>query len=526
MSATVKFRVPPEIAGPDRALASVSLNFEDYVATPEGLLDRPMLGDRMAVRTVRDAFVGRVSDVYAGLGDDYEARTLLQIALIRWTRVAMQVAWTTRMLSTVAAHRGRIAPSSRFPFISAVAGGDRPSPDPWLTLLGNGPARYAKWRWPLRLLRSTLLTQRVKPRPLPLISFDRDIVATSVSSLIDWHSEQSKMPVRFVDVENWFSPVVLSDAKGGFGLADICADAAIELAKPSELLAHWLREQFQAIERLIHVHIRRLAETKSIPRELWIGSSSSVWDRMLACECIRRGGTAVAHDHGQGGGLHTDDGIGSFLRGCCSELVTFDEDHRDWLQKTLPGLGLRTAPLPLVRALHRGNDHNRPRSSVWRGLPGRRRKALLVPMPLVAENMQLAPYPDDLASLDFAARVVGTLHSEGFEVTLKPHPTYPFPDSRWWSRCGNAAVERASFERIMKQYDCAVFCYQSTTTLRSATEAGMPSLLISQKKGNWLPEARANFEERMQVIDAAADETARLQCNFDGLRGAISEMMH
>jgi hypothetical protein len=57
-------------------------------------------------------------------------------------------------------------------------------------------------------------------------------------------------------------------------------------------------------------------------------------------------------------------------------------------------------------------------------------------------------------------------------------------------------------------------------------ETGMPLLLISQKKGNWLPEARANFEERMQVIDAAADETARLQCNFDELRCAISEMMH
>lgn len=526
MSATVKSRVPSDIAGPDRALTSVSLNFEDYVATPEGLLNRPMLGDRMAVRAVRDAFVSRASELYAGLGDDYEARTLLQIVLIRWTRLVMQVAWTTRMLSTVEAHRGRIAPSSRFPFISAVARGNRPSLDPWLTMLGNGPARYAKWRWPLRLLRSTLLTQRVKPRPLPLISFDRDIVATSVSSLIDWHAELSGTSIRFVDVEAWFSPVILSEAKSSVGLANMCADAAVELVQPSELLANWLREQFQAIERMIHVHIRRLAETKSIPRDLWIGSSSSAWDRMLACECIRRGGRAVAHDHGQGGGLHTDDGIGSFLRGCCSELVTFDEDHRAWLQKTLPGLGLRTAPLPLVRGLARSNDHNRPKSNAWRRPSGRRRRALLVPMPLVAENMQLAPYPDDLASLDFAARVVGTLHSEGFEVTLKPHPTYPFPDSQWWRCCGNAAVERAPFERIMRQYDCAVFCYQSTTTLRSAIGAGMPSLLISQKKGNWLPEARANFEERMQVVDAAADETARLQCNLDRLRCAISEMMH
>ncbi len=117
MSATVKSRVPSEIVGPDRTLTSVSLNFTDYIVTPEGLLNRPMLGDRMAVRAVRDAFVGRVSEFYAGLGDDYEARTLLQIALIRWTRLVMQVAWTTRMLSTVEVHRGRIAASSRFPFI-------------------------------------------------------------------------------------------------------------------------------------------------------------------------------------------------------------------------------------------------------------------------------------------------------------------------------------------------------------------------------------------------------------------------
>jgi hypothetical protein len=344
--------------------------------------------------------------------------------------------------------------------------------------------------------------------------------------LIDWHAELSGTPIRFVDVEAWFSPVILSEAKSSVGLANMCADAAVEIVKPSELLANWLREQFQAIERLIHVHVRRLAESKNIPLNLWIGSSSSAWDRMLACECIRRGGRAVAHDHGQGGGLHTDDGIGSFLRGCCSELITFDEDHKAWLQKTLPGLGLLTAPLPLVRGLARSNDHNRPKSNAWRKPFGGRRKALLVPMPLVAENMQLAPYPDDLASLDFAARVVGILHSEGFEVTLKPHPTYPFPDSQWWSCCGNAAVERAPFERIMRQYDCAVFCYQSTTTLRSAIEAGMPSLLISQKKGNWLPEARANFEERMQVFDAAADETARLQCNLDRLRFAISGIMH
>lgn len=493
----------------------ISLDFHSYEIGPDGIVGNPLAINRMALTQLRDEFAACISDISANPAVNDKDKAVIDIMLAHWMVMVMKLAWALRSCNA-AIHQGdQIFPSQRYPFTIAIVDGELPPDEPLIGGITQGPGRVALWRWPLRIARELLDRPTIPTRPYALVNRESDVVATSSGSLIESHAAKSPDRVFFVDLQHWFDKVDWNETERVSDVHRACAEAAVKKVDPPEKLAKWLRRQIEVTSCLMSVHLERLTRRSDIPKKLWNGTGSGVWHRALATECLRRGYQVVAHDHGTGGGRFRGS-LEYFVKGCCSELVTNAEKNKQWLEKYLPIHGLKASSVPMITCLDSTLEYDAGACITQKTQTlGNGRDVLFVPLPLVGEMVHIAPYPDDLMSLDLTARLVGFLTGKGWRVVLKPHPEFPFPSKEYWHSIHGVRIENQRFEKVFQQYDVVLFGYQNTSTVGAAEKAGYPAMILSHENSPWWPEPRSYYDKKFEVIDVSVGADARLNVDLD-----------
>ena len=227
-------------------------------------------------------------------GDD-SAVTIVDVIRFFWIGTIVSHAYNRRLAEGIVGGKLRLDCSTRYPRLwDAICNVPQSEPR-YIEMLQLGPPRYRKWRWPLRLMRQAVKRPIVRMYPWPEVGRDNEIITLNRGSLIDSFAETHKVRPRYCDPDVWFAAVSVNVVPAHRDLASKFVDAAelsvrsygIELRRET---VDWLRQQFETSAALIDCHIRRLRSSKKIPKELWVGSSSSFWPRLLAKEVMRRGG--------------------------------------------------------------------------------------------------------------------------------------------------------------------------------------------------------------------------------------------
>ncbi|HEX9780159.1 MAG TPA: hypothetical protein VGB20_02995 [bacterium] len=292
-----------------------------------------------------------------------------------------------------------------------------------------------------------------------------------------------------------------------------------------------LREYVRALtERLLEQAARDLMNVtrrweRTWPRELWTGSGGHYWVRIARAVTRAQGGSVTGFDHGgssawalhQTRTLYYMDGLWAdeFVAYTDAAASLYQRDAAEW------PLGLRP---PVVRGPAPGSRHPL-RSLIMRerarAKPDRVRTVMYVPTVFRGEkqvnNLLLL---DDMAYLDWQARLVGALCGAGFRVICKPHPEGLLKGRplRYIDQC---EFRYDAFESAWNDADAFVFDYLATTAFAHALCTRKPVVWVDHGRHPWHQDARALAARRCTIVPAAFDQNNRLQADFDRLAASL-----
>lgn len=429
-----------------------------------------------------------------------------------------------------------VANGSRF--FPTVARGEQPARPAWLGQLSAGPPPSSRlYRHMLEASWNGLVHD-----PFRRGWDDDDVVAIPGSNLLTRHARIDRRTIRCGKHTWWFDAVgdVESERTGPRDPLDACLEGIDEVfdavgAPLPGFLADYLRTLMEESIALVSVHLGRLTDEATLPRELWTASGGNLWTRMLREATRATGGTVVGHDHAYGAGFDRDHGMELIDFVACDEFVTHTRTQARNLRRYTDEQLVPSDRLPDISSLP--SIENPSRVHVPPRLATRVRSRIA---------NRLASWPDDIQSvmyvstvyqvdqsrftdalpgpvlLDWQARLFHHLRERwGLDVLMKPHPGGEGrpPDSL----LDQFDVELVSrpFEVTVHRPDAFLFDFPRTTTLGSAITVDKPVILVDFGHADWVPSARELLGRRCSIVDGRLDEENRARVDWEELRTAI-----
>ena len=506
----------------DRILRAQSVSDDEIGLWPE---------NRLSTLSLRDDLLKRFGDIRNGaLSTDETAKTIVDVIRFFWIRLILSLTYSQRMADSLSKADMDLNCEDRYPTLWALMSRSPLPDDRFLPMLASGPPRYAKWRWPLRMLRQAVKAPVVRASPWRKFGRDGDVVSLVQGALVDQLASERGLRPRYSDLDVWFDTVDVqarprhSDIAAMFMDATDQATAAYGTALRSEL-RDWLSRQFELSVVRLDEHAQLLRGLSTIPTELWIGSSSSFWPRLLAKEVMARGGKVATFDHGFGSGYFDGVDVPYSMQPFCNEFVTSAGVQAEHIQRffrahPIPGqTGVEVIALP-AKGQSKDSFSEKRRRPFATDKPVQ--TVMMLPLPLMGELFNLTPYPDDWWVQDLNRRLLLDLRAMGFKVLVKPHPEFESSELAAIALdCGADMIE-GRFEDRAHLADAVLFTHPLTTTMRYAIENRLPSVLIDFGFIPWRPAMRAHLESEVAMISGRVGRDNRLHYDENGLQ----DMLH
>ncbi|MEM1372092.1 MAG: hypothetical protein AAGG72_07685, partial [Pseudomonadota bacterium] len=426
----------------------------------------------------------------------------------QWAVLVMQLVHGMRLARYMRGQGVVLVEDPKFRFLDALLQDVIP-PSQFVNYLADPARDAALWRWPLQVGRAWLKGSPIQRRPAALVSPEKHVIATSVGSNIEAHARHSEGAVVFRPASGWFEPLsrveISKDAHSLVArlmdvLASIFRSAEVQ---PSKTALSWLRHELEQSSDAVMCQLASVRSRRDLPVVLWNGTSSDPWARVLAYAAREQGAQVIAHDHGAGVGLYAEQHHALFAQPVCTKFMVVDPGQNASVSQLFQLHAWFDTPIPTILSLS-ASSAAREEISPQTKQPmdagsSTGRSVLFVPLPNTGAEPHAVPYPDDVQALHLTARIVQDLIGAGHAVTLKPHPSYPWPRKEEWEDLG-AAVSSDRFEDIASGFDVLLFGYPTTSTLHWALGSGQPLVVMALGVEQWAPAYFGKLSEHARVL--------------------------
>lgn len=484
--------------------------------------------NRLRTFGLRDDLLNRFSALRDGtLGDDEDAKTIVDIIRFFWIRLILSLTYSQNLAQGLLEEGISLDCKKRYPTLFALMS-DGPLPDDrFLPMLASGPPRYAKWRWPIRMARRAAKNSIVRAFPWPNPGRDGEVITLIEGPLVDQLAVSRNLRPRYCNFDLWFAPTEALPGRRHGDIAEIFLTEGVKAAETYGVdlrskSRDWLRQQFKLSAARVDAHALRLQSLKIIPSELWIGSSSSYWPRLLAKEVMRRGGKVVVFDHGFGSGYFDGVDVPYSMQPFCTEFAIAGGIQADQIQNfftshAIPGMADVTV-VPLQES------ENFNRATVVKSHPETRavgrdiKTIMLLPLPPMGELFNLTPYPDDWWVQDLNRRLLADLHELNLQVLVKPHPEFDSSELASVAAGYGAEMIDGRFEETAHLADAFLFTHPLTSTLKYALDNRLPAALIDFGFALWRPVMKKHLEKDVSIIPGRLGRDDRMHYERNDLK--------
>ena len=480
--------------------------------------------NRLRTLGLRDDLLQRFQDIRDGdLALDDSSKTIIDIMHFFWMQHILKLAYSQRLADRLSELKRPLDCLIRYPILWALMT-DSPLPDDrYLAMLASGPPWYQKWRWPLRMVRLAVKGSRVQASPWRRVGAEGEVVTLLQGPAIERLAHQRSIRPRYCELDTWFGSIVAGSLVDRGRLADVVLDVADRATSSYGVelqprLRDWLFRQFQTSAAFIDQHVRRLHLLTTIPSQLWIGSSSSFWPRLLAKEVLRRGGKVVAFDHGFGSGYFDGLDAPKLMRFFCCEFATFTDIQKKHIQDFFAVNAAPGGQPVTVISLGEGKGGTRAVHAAPGTRSGAGQAIMLLPLPLMGEQFNLTPYPDDWWVQDLNRRLLADLCGAGYRVLVKPHPEFDSSELAEIAAFYGAEMIEGRFEKTAYLAEAFLLTHPLSTTLQYVLENRLPTALIDFGFAPWRTAMKRHLEKDITMISGRLGHDNRLRYDGDELR--------
>jgi hypothetical protein len=480
--------------------------------------------NRLRTFGLRDDLLVRFTSLRNGpLCNDEDAKTIIDILRFFWIRLILSLTYSQSLAEGLFNDGILLDCKDRYPTLFALMTDGSLPDDRFLPMLASGPPRYAKWRWPIRMVRRVAKNSIVRAFPWPEPGRRGEVVTLLEGPLVDQLAVGRNLRPRYCDFDLWFAPTEAQLGKRCGDIADIFLNEGVNAAKKYGVdlrsgTRGWLGQQFELSAARVDAHAQRLQALKSIPSELWIGSSSSYWPRLLAKEVMRREGKVIVFDHGFGSGYFDGVDVPYSMQPFCTEFAVSGGIQAEQIQDffsshAIPGMAdVVVVPLQTSEKLDQATAS---KSQQDKKRASRRIKTImLLPLPLMGELFNLTPYPDDWWVQDLNRRLLADLSALDLKVLVKPHPEFDSSElAKVAASCGAEMID-GRFEETAHLADAFLFTHPLTSTLKYALDNKLPTALIDFGFAPWRPVMKKHLEKYVLMIPGSLGSDDRL--HYDG----------
>ncbi len=468
--------------------------------------------NRQKMVDVRNRFISCVLDIYKA--DNHNMVSYYPILCIHWANYIMQC-------YDGVIRSKNIDGEALSAFSLALSKGELPALPKHFNSFKSGPQPPCKYKAPLRYIRNHLVRDGIKRVSPHRLDFKNDIVVSSIGSLINDHANKISDNVFYVPRSYWFKPIdevppdILEESNDLWQcVLDAFGDEQHVLeGSPAE---SWFKDVFTHSLFYCDVHMRRLeAQPDTIPAHLWIGSGSIIWDRMVKRVVTRNGGHITGHDHGSGTGHLLS--VSRTLAECsdCDVFVGFSKTpdlFMDILDHNFIFDGVPKIK-PLAYKSKNITKHNIGRKDG--------KVILVLPAAPSGDTPRFVGADSEAVNTDFLNRLLLALVEYGYDVLLKPHPTFPpLLNKNYLDKIGVKTVS-GSIDDAFELADIVLFQHIHTTTFREALEQNKHIAVVDMRYDPWVLAALEQVHKRCSLLPVHYDDKNRIQLDWKNLSEQI-----
>ena len=378
--------------------------------------------------------------------------------------------------------------------------------------------------------KNGLMLDGLRILPVTGRRLQNSIIVTQRTALISKHANNVDKEKIFCRSDRWFSSVSDEEIKDSsqsknveiekeiFNIfKNLCADKQLAI---SDDISAYLKEFIEKGASCLRVHSHRLQNASVIlPQHIWTGTAGNAWDLLLRLAVMERGGVVEAHDHGMASGL-TKTYIVPFLElWGCSKFHTYTEAHADLLRKLAKNIPTLSQKIPKIMGL----DEKQKTKITSKYSKAKEVKTIMIVSTLYDRDRgRMAEVAAEISKVDFQARLIAYLISQGYNVIFKAHPESPSQPPPAFITLG-AKIENGRFNKVYHKADLFLFDYAYTSTFQEALETDLPFVMVDVENVEWEETMLPLFEKRASLVRGRQDQDNRFVVEWIELDQAIKE---
>ncbi len=264
---------------------------------------------------------------------------------------------------------------------------------------------------------------------------------------------------------------------------------------------------------------------ENIPKNLWMGTGSNYYNRLLAKLVRDKNGIVTCFEHGEPKSIYKDTFLGYGELGLCNRYMTYTKQSAElykdsWadtikLQNQMPkiitpyGCGK-----PYLQIVFKRYGKNKTIS--YKG-----KKVVYIAN---AFRNDLVSYyvlkPTDVVCLEWQRYLSKVLSESGYEIAFKMHPEGILVN-RSFAAFEDMNYLDGKFEDILDRDNILIFDHTGSTALTIAVCTNKPIVLIDDGLLSLHVEARKHLATRCAIVDGYFDDKNRFRVEKDKLQEAL-----
>ncbi len=394
-------------------------------------------------------------------------------------------------------------------------------------------------RW-LRIFKSKKMSNGMMARPIMLVPNKDVIVSTGISPLIHLHTETTNKPIYLCPLYEWFYPLEkkerkrISTSQINSELVHAYTNAVDKLFKDhdctiSTAAKQGLYDWVTTMAGYIRVYAERVRKKpQHIPRQLWIGSSGILWNRLLAHEVRQSDGSVVGHDHAMGSNFSKNNYMSMVEMRDVDCFMTFSEPYANSLRASHRRLN-PDKPCP---ALLYPNKNQSLKKKISKVKPkkinsaSKPTKTILYIQPMMRGDLcGPSPLMPDLVAADWQVRLWSQLLKFGYQILVKPHPETKTNFNQSFFSDHGVKIIYEKFEDVYHQGDILLYDYTMTTTFGTGLLTDLPVTLIDFGYTELDEEYLQLLKKRCAIITGHYDKDNRAQVDWQLLKQGLTDSL-
>ena len=412
------------------------------------------------------------------------------------------------------------------PMFDYLAGAEVPTPD---TLQPISEAAPPGGQWARRLARTSSWTPWHR---LPRAMLAPDGVALAHNSLLrtrlrdTGHAVRNAYDEEFAFTEKTddaFFARIDADGLAAHTTAALTRDLPVDEDIRGRLAGSVHAVLVDSFEDSAHL-LSRLRATPKLPTRLFSGTGGKRMSRALGLEIMRRGGTAVRHDHGGSFVLlDSPDAVALNEMSVSTSFVVATPDAAE--SKGLQVARQRATPFGDCTIEGGSGDPGFDVGSAGlarKPSPGGRRRVMYVSTLFYGLHQVSPPVLPAPLYADWQTRLIGLLSSMPIDFTCKPHPGGLQPPANL-APARDARTIAARFEEAVADVDVLIYDFPATTTLAVGLCTDRSIVLVDHGTMRFSESHRDAIAARCGIVAATYDERNRPIVDRGELEAAICD---